>query len=324
MTIKNKIQGTRNSINWFLLLRLAGIVLFIVVLTRTDLGELWGWMKQVDGRFILLALFFQVLLLLFKGLRWWLLNEDAGSKRIVFQRFGEFLEAYAIGVITPGRVGELLKAGHASGRSEVISKGLLVIAERGLDLSFFFIVAGLSPLLGYLGKVSPGIGWLMLVTGITGIMIAFLILMLPGLVIFVENLLKKIRIIKGGQSLTIVPRRKDTLFSFGVLSLLSNACAFISFYFIALSVALKLDFITISGGVAYAGVINTIPVTIMGLGTRDVTLLYIFSEISSSQILAFSGMILMVSQIGGGLFSLLLGQFFLLKSKTRQRFNHQE
>jgi len=317
----NKKQETRNSINWFLLLRMAGIALFIVVLSRTDLDELWGWLKQVDGRFILIAMFFQVLLLLLKGLRWWLLNEDTWSKKIVFQRFGEFLEAYAIGVITPGRAGELLKAGHASGRAQVISKGLLVISERGLDLSIFFLVAGISPLLGYLGKVSPGVGGIMLLISITGILLSFFILMLPGLVIFVQNFLKMIRIIKEDQSLTLVPRRKDTLLSFGILSLLSNACAFLSFYFIALSVALNLDLITISGGVAYAGVINTIPVTIMGLGTRDVTLLYIFSEISSSQVLAFSGIILMVSQIGGGLLSLLLGQFFLWKSKTKEENN---
>lgn len=312
----NKKQNTRNSINWFLLLRLAVIVLFIVVLSRTDLDELWGRLKQVDGRFILMAMLFQVLMLLFKGLRWWLLNEDVWNKHAVFQRFGECLEAYAIGVITPGRVGELLKAGHASGRTQVISKGLLIISERGLDLSIFFFVAGISPLLGYLEKVSPGIGGIMLLISITGILLSFLILTLPGIVILVEKLLKKIRIIKGDQSLTLVPRKKNTLFTFGALSLLSNACAFLSFYFIALSVALSLDFLTISGGVAYAGVINTIPVTIMGLGTRDVTLLYIFSEISSSQVLAFSGIILLVSQIGGGLLSIFLGQFFLWKSKT--------
>lgn len=46
-----------------------------------------------------------------KGFRWHLLNvaNDSGKLK---QSLGEFLESYAIGVITPGRLGELMKAGH--------------------------------------------------------------------------------------------------------------------------------------------------------------------------------------------------------------------
>jgi hypothetical protein len=62
-------------------------------------------------------------------------------------------------------------------------------------------------------------------------------------------------------------------------------------------------------------VINTIPVTIMGLGTRDVTLLYVLRDIPKPQVLAFSGLILLVSQVGGGLIALVGGQIFLYKAK---------
>jgi uncharacterized membrane protein YbhN (UPF0104 family) len=95
----------------------------------------------------------------------------------------------------------------------------------------------------------------------------------------------------------------------------SNLCAFISFYFIALAILINLDFMTISGSVALAGIINSIPVTIMGMGTRDVTLLYVLNEIPKAQVLAFSGLILLISQIGGGVLALLSGQYFLYLAK---------
>jgi hypothetical protein len=71
----------------------------------------------------------------------------------------------------------------------------------------------------------------------------------------------------------------------------------------------------VSGSVALAGIINSIPVTIMGIGTRDVTLLYVMHEIPKAQVLAFSALILLISQMGGGLLALVTGQFFLYKAK---------
>lgn len=302
--------------NWFLIVRLAGIALFLLVLSRTNLSELWGWLQQINGRMILLALLFQVLLLLFKCLRWYLLNETGFQSKAIYQRFGEFLEAYAIGVVTPGRMGEILKAGHASGRSGVVSAGLLVVSERGFDLSTFFLVAGIVPVLGYLSGLNKAFGYLLIIISFVGIFLSFSILIYPRVVRVIESVLKRLKIISAEQPLIFVSRKKSALVYFTVLSVLGNLCAFLSFYYTALAVMINLGFIPISGSVALAGVINTIPVTIMGLGTRDITLLYVLKEIPQAQVLAFSGLILLVSQIGGGVISLLTGQFFLLKAKN--------
>lgn len=305
----------KRRFNWFLIIRLAGIVLFIVVLSRTNLGELWGWLRQINAWMIILALLFQVLLLLFKCLRWHLLNETGFHSKAIYQRFGEFLEAYAIGVVTPGRMGEILKAGHASGRSGVVSAGLLVISERGFDLSIFFLVAGIVPVLGYLSGLNMAFGYLLIMIAILGTFLSFSILISPRIVRVIGNILKRLKVISREQPLVFVSRKRRDLFYFTILSVIGNLCAFLSFYYTALAVMINLGFTPISGSVALAGVINTIPVTIMGLGTRDITLLYVLKEIPQAQVLAFSGLILLVSQIGGGVISLLTGQYFLLKAK---------
>lgn len=301
--------------NWFLIIRLVGIVMFIVVLSRTNLEELWGWLQQINVWMIVMALLFQVLLLLFKCIRWYLLNESGFQPKAIYQRFGEFLEAYAIGVVTPGRMGEILKAGHASGRSGVVSSVLLVITERGFDLSIFFFVAGIVPLLGYLSGLNTAFGYLLIMVSFLGTFLSFSILIFPRVVRVIGNILKRFKIISREQPLIFVSRRSSDLFYFTILSVIGNLCAFLSFYYTALAVIINLGFIPISGSVALAGVINTIPVTIMGLGTRDVTLLYVLKEIPQAQVLAFSGLILLISQIGGGIISILTGQYFLLKAK---------
>jgi uncharacterized membrane protein YbhN (UPF0104 family) len=197
----------------------------------------------------------------------------------------------------------------------VVSSGLLVIAERGLDLSLFFLMAGIALSIGYLNVFSPSFGYLITLIAITGISIAFSILLFPGVVSLVDKIMKRVRLIKDNQTLIFVPRKGKSLVIFSLLSILSNMIAFFSFYFIAIAILIHLDFMTISGSVALAGIINSIPVTIMGIGTRDVTLLYVLSEIPKAQVLAFSGLILLVSQIGGGVIALVSGQFFLFKAK---------
>lgn len=303
--------------NWFLLLRLAGIVLFIVVLSRTNLGELWGWMKDVDRYFLLLAIFFQLMLLLAKALRWYILNEPGFNLTMLGRRSGEFLEGYAMGVITPGRVGELMKAGHSGTRPGILRAGLRVIAERGMDLSIYFVIAGIAIVYDVLPGVASFWGWLILLTGTSGMILSLLILMSPSLVRLAERIMKLIRVLKKDISLDYNQRSLLNTLLFFFLSLFSNLSYFVCCYFLAAGVGMDLPIISISGGVATAGVMNTIPVTVMGLGTREVTFIYIFQEFPLAQVMAFSGLVFLVAQIGGGLISLVLGQALLWNSKLK-------
>jgi glycosyltransferase 2 family protein len=306
--------------NWFSIVRLAGIVLFIVVLSRTNLGELWGWMKEIDQVHLLLAIMFQVILLLVKGLRWYLLNENGFNLKRLIRRSGEFFEGYAMGVITPGRVGELMKAGHAGSRVGILGAGLRVIAERGMDLSIYFVIAGIAIFRSVMPEVEPFWGWIIFVIGISGIAVSMLILISPVVVRMAESLLRMIRVLKKDKSLEFYHQSILKTFFFFFLSLVSNLSYFICCYFLATGVGMDLPVIFVAGGVATAGVLNTIPITVMGLGTREVTFIYVFKSFPLAQVMAFSGLVFLIAQIGGGLVSLLLGQIFLWIG-TRKKIN---
>jgi len=308
----------KRRFKWFLMIRLAGIVLFLVVLSRTNLGELWGWMKEIDQSHLLLAILFQITLLLVKASRWYILNESGFDLKKLIRRSGEFFEGYAMGVITPGRVGELMKAGHAGTRTGILGAGLRVIAERGMDLSIYFVIAGIAILRAVLPGVEPLWAWLILITGTAGMLFSMLILLSPVVVKMAEKILKMIRVLKKDKSLEFYHRSVKSTFFFLFLSLFSNLSYFVCCYFLATGVGMNLPVISVAGGVATAGVMNTIPVTVMGLGTRELTFIYIFQSFPLAQVMAFSGLVFLVAQIGGGLVSLLLGQAMLWKGKVKE------
>jgi len=181
--------------NLFFLIRLAGIALFIILIARTDLRELWSWIKTVDTTCLFLAVFFQIMVLLIKAWRWYMLNEDVFSLQRLARRSGEFFEGYAMGVITPGRLGELVKAGHAGSKSGILGAGLRVIAERGMDLSIFIVVAGIAMSQSVIPGVSSFWGWVILLFGLSGMAITLLILVSPLVVRFAEKIMSLTRLL---------------------------------------------------------------------------------------------------------------------------------
>jgi len=305
----NKIERKRFS--WFFLLRITGIVIFIIVILNVDLNEIWQNIKEVNLGYFALAILFQIILLIVKGIRWHILNDGHKDKMAFFKSMGEFLESYAIGVITPGRLGELMKAGYQKKKENIIGSSIRVLAERGLDVGFFVFVAGSAILWGNLIKIQPIWGIIILTSGVLIGGIAVLLISSSVIINWIEKLSKK---------LTIAKKERTTgeVFYIVLLALISNTAYFFSCYLLAVGIKIKMTFLFTSGGVAIAGLFNMLPITVMGMGTRELTFLYVFDDFQKTQILALSGLIFLVAQIGGGIFSLLLGQLFLFINKKQK------
>ena len=291
---------------WFTLLRIAGIIVFILVLVNADLAEVWSNIKTVSGIFLFISILFQVLLLLVKALRWQVLIGRPKSQ--FYQSLGEFFESYAIGVITPGRLGELMKTGYHEKRAGIIASGIKVFVERGLDVGFFIIIAGAALLWSGLVNLPNIVAISVFIFGWLVFIVSILLVGSNGMYNLMLRLYKKLHDVYS------VLTKKDT----GVvvlLSLISNSAAFLSCYYLAVGINLDISLLGVSGGMAVAGLFNMLPVTVMGLGTRELTFLYVFQAFPESQVLALSALIFLVAQIGGGIIALILGQLFLFLAK---------
>jgi glycosyltransferase 2 family protein len=309
----------KKKISPFLILRLLGIALFVFILFRIDFGEMLGELKQLDVRYFLWGIFFQVLVLSFKGIRWHVMNDGRSASPFWIRSFGRFFESYAIGVVTPGRLGELLKAGHEHNRNEKANSFIRVVSERGFDVSIFVLIAVAALFFGQFIQIENMSKWLFLMLGCVLLVVSFLLLSSQKSLAILQKIMRRLPgkfsqiDIKGKQY------RKGTVMIVFLFSLLSNASYFVSCYFLALSVNLSIPLIDVSAGVAIAGLLNMLPVTIMGLGTRELIFLSVFSSLPSASVLAFSITILLVAQFGGGLLSLLLGQIFLFIDRKNIR-----
>ncbi len=288
-----------------------GIVIFIIILTRVDVGRIFEVMQKIRLRPFLVAVFFQILLLVFKGIRWHIMNDGRRATTFWIRTFGRFFESYAIGVVTPGRLGEVMKAGHEKDKSDKVNAFIRVVSERGFDVSIFILVAVAALFFGHTVEMTSGFKYLFLAIGLVLGVFSYLLLSSQKMLDVLQRLLHRMSkktssiIIKGKQY------RKGTVSFILLLSLLSNYSYFVSCYFLAKSVDLPIGLIDTGAGVAIAGLINMLPVTVMGLGTRELVFISIFKAFARARVLAFSFSIFLVAQIGGGLISMILGQIFL-------------
>ncbi|MBI9033401.1 MAG: flippase-like domain-containing protein [Bacteroidales bacterium] len=310
-------MAVKKKINIFLILRLLGVGLFIFILTRVDLSDTAQALKNVDPALFGLGIVFQILLLLIKAIRWHIMNNGAGIGSSWVSSFGRFFESYAIGVITPGRVGELIKVGHEKNKNDKINTLIRIISERGFDVGFFVLIASLALMTGDFIQMSTELIWLIFIGGIVIVTVAFLLLSSKYLLKLLQNILS----IFPGRMFEVELQSKQymmtqTIFIF-VLSFFSNMSHFVSCYYLSQSVSMDSGFLMISGGVAISGLLNMLPITVLGLGTRELTFLTVFKTYTQSTIIAFSATMLIVAQIGGGIIALILGQIFLFIEKKR-------
>ncbi len=296
-------------------LRLLGVVLFVVILFRVDLRSVWNALLLTSGNLLLLGAGFQLLILVTKGIRWHLMNDGRLAGRYWLLSLGRFYESYAFGVVTPSRIGDLLKVGHEQGKNNIAATGFRVVAERSIDLGAFMIVAGLALVTGSYILFDPVIGWLVIISSLLVLVFSFMILASSGFINLANRLVGKLPGRWGGIVIERNNYSSATIILVWLLSAISNISHFVSCYFLAQAVGLSAGFMWVSGAVAVSGLVNILPVTIMGLGTRELVFLHVFRTLDPAIVLAFSFLVMMLAQIGGGTVSLIAGQFLLFKTR---------
>ncbi len=302
----------------FSLLRLFGIVLFVVIMFRVDFPKLLEQLSQASPGYLFIGFLFQLIVLITKGIRWHLMNDGGKGKQAWRQSLGRFYESYAIGVVTPARMGELLKAGHEEGAGNMLATGIRVVAERGLDIGVFVILAALSVFGGNYIGMNVIYTSLILFAGFASLTVSMLLLASEKFNALLNAFFQPLPSRFSNTRIAFKGYQPHISAGIILLSLFSNISYFVSCYFLALAIGLEAGFIWTSGAVAVSGLLNMLPVTIMGVGTRELTFLYVFRSFPQALALSFSFLVMLVAQMGGGLVSLVAGQL-LLHSKTENK-----
>jgi len=267
-------------------LRILGPLIFIYILFQIDYSLLFKEIKLLKWYFLVLAVIFMILEIAIKSLRWQCILSSLGiiiskSKCLSLHWLGIF-----VGVITPGRLGELIKVYFLKNKGYNAFCSLFsVILDRIIDI-FILLFFGFLIFIFFLRDV----GAYMIVLSIILLLIIILIFLLfdqrSWLNKFFGKIIQKFfpidfkdysrfsfsKLWNGIKSL-----RKKQIIYFSIYLIVGWLFYFFSRYFIALSLDLNLSFFNISIISILIAIVTILPISVAGLGTREVAVIYLFS-----------------------------------------------
>lgn len=303
--------GRKPRFSW---LNLIGPLLLLLLLWRVDFAALGEVFQQANLWLLLLAVLFNLPMVLLKSLRWQALMRSQTLSYKVSSAYLAYFGSIFIGFLTPGRLGEFIKALHVSRDCEVsIGRAFSsVLVDRLFDLYMLVIVGAMA--LASLSLTLTTNDWLLF-----GLLVVVLVAPLVLLVSergfgWLKHLARRLV----GQDSPMVTRLGSTindlraglrvlapitLLGGVLLTVLAYSIFFSQCYLTALALGLQVGIVTTSFAVALGSLITLLPISISGLGTREATIIAYLGTvgIAPAEALGFSLLVFVTFYLGGGL-----------------------
>ena len=265
----------------------AGILILIIILIRLDLSAVVRVLSDVNiVRFFLVSMLL-LLILLLKSIRWRYILSSLDVCYSVKEAFFTYISGIFAGLVTPGRLGEAAKALYLKKEKAVeLGKGLAsVYIDRLCDL-YLLLVFGVLGMYWFHKGFGGSISFIVMVVFLMGM--PFIILN-RRLMSLLANLVKRIPVLKRYE-----PRFKSQYGQFyesvkkiGIkhvvlLSIITLCSGLLYFWQCSMIIGLvgeMLPFLTVVYFVSISALIGILPISIMGIGTREAAFIYLFSLI---------------------------------------------
>ena len=309
-------------------IRFIGLFILLFILSRIDFKLLLDTLYHVNILYLSLAIILNIPQLFFKSYRWNFLLKQQHIYYTPVQSFQIYMSSLYIGFITPGRIGEFVKALYLSADKGIsISKGFSsVLVDRLFDL-YLLINLGFIGIWKFdiLGKLSSTF----LVITLIAVLTPLIMLNRQLMEKFIKTLYK-IAVFKKVQG-KIEESVEDfydglqklissKLLYSGLLTCMGYFMFFIQCYLIVIAVDLSINFLTIILFMAISNLITFIPISISGLGTRDATLIFLFSLIGLSPEMAviYAFLVFITFFVSGGFLGAVAWWFRPLSLEIKQ------
>jgi hypothetical protein len=301
-------------------LGLIGIIIFIYLISNINLSLLIKQFRSINLFLFVISLSLIIPCIAIKSFKWLLLVEKKDRISLLKGMFA-WTVGFGYGLITPARLGDFLRAKFLNVK---LGKSLLtVLIDRLNDVFVLFILGSFS----FLILISKAV----YLYNITYLFIIFFILFLIGILILQNKLIvgklgkpfykflvpKKFKKFVGSgfdefyKNLEKLSKKK-VVYNF-ILTILAWFISFTQYWFLALALGLNLSYFSICLVSPLLLLVQLIPISISGIGTREAAAILILSVFSiiPEQAIAFSLGILVEDYI---LAALGLGLWFKVKS----------
>lgn len=285
------------------LLTIIGIVLFAYILLNINISDLVTILLNINPYYLIIALVIYFICLFFKILKWkWIANIIAPDFTFSLASIS-FLTGFAFSTITPAKMGDLLRIFYVKKTGAEYGDALsALVMDRIIDILMLFVI-GITALIVFSQFFEMQIIPVEIVVSLLVLIVLFVLIIssrksLRILLIPVYNLIipekwkaGAVRQFKfyfdGFSRLLSSPGKMSQAVAAGLVSWI---LPFVYSYFLALSIGVELPFFFFVVVVPIIAVIEFLPLSISGIGTRDLALIFFFGlyNIPAEGAVAFS------------------------------------
>ena len=260
-----------------------GLLLLGYLLSRLDFWALMQAFVCVSPGTIIEACLMQLLIMLLKWIRWRSILRIGGIKLPIARDCLTFLSSLAIGIGTPGQIGEVSRAYFL--RREIGTTYMhgisLVFVDRLNDL-FFLGVFGLTAL------VVLQIGFITTIIGVIGLVVTAVVICVWAwssgklFIIFLQSLMSMFRM-KPGKKCRRFTAYIDMCSPHNMakpifLTVLAQLIAYGQVLVVAYGFSLPKPVYELLPIIALANIASVLPISVAGLGTREAVYLYFIGQ----------------------------------------------
>jgi uncharacterized protein (TIRG00374 family) len=275
-----------------IIFQILGVFLFIVILVRVELSEVLRYFSSFDILDGLIILAILIIFTFVKGLRWRLLVSRQGLDISRFRAFSIYSAGIYLGIVTPGRVGNFIKSLYLINRGYSAGKSIFSsLVDRMFDM-IFLVIIGYVSLLFFPGILRNQYLLSTLILAFTAVIAVLFFWRRDLLSIAASKITSMIfpaRIVeKTDRAISDVLGEFETLDKATIakallLTFTSWVLNYVTFFSFAriLSIDISIPFMVASvSAVIFTGLL---PISLFGLGTRELVLIVIFNSIGLSR-----------------------------------------
>jgi uncharacterized protein (TIRG00374 family) len=289
---------------WRLLIRLIGPALLVVVVWRLDdKAALWSAVKDVNALALAVAVLLNVPVVHLKVIRWRELLGGRGYRYPLGRSYAAVLSSLYLGMLTPGRVGDVLRVQYVKREIHVpYAEGLAVtVMDRFCDLYVLAAVVAMGTVhfataldsnLVYVSWASVAIAAfapsLFLFKGPAELLGGVLGRLTDRWHTSLSALLEALRALIGKAVLVAIP-----------LTAVSFAINYLQGWIIAGAIGIELSFLDVASLLATTSLLGLMPISVSGVGVRELFLALVFPALGllAAQGVAFGLMVFFCNYI---------------------------
>lgn len=272
-----------------------GLAIFAGMAWATDLDRTLASVSRIDGAAVALGVGTTLLVFAIRAIRWRVLFNDTGGALPLGRLAGVYGASFFLGLVSPGRVGELARVWYARHESQDLSASACsVVLDRILDAVPTVMIAGAFLIAINSVEVSTVAASLLVLSCVLAAGAALAFAYPRPLYAFVGKAASRIR--RRLSSRTHEPASESVALSRTAavkavgLSIASQCLLVAQAYFFSQATGADANPVVIYGVVSLATFVAALPLSIGGLGTREVAVVVALQAVgfSQEQAVAFS------------------------------------